>query len=318
MLIAFSGASGRTDASHASLLAAHAATVADGAATLLASERVAVPGSRTGLRHVRFRETASAGEVARAAEACLRDGGPVFVDLPSRHLRAGAVRALLDASVLVVGPHAADEREAAAWRAAHTTPVPTWYLGCRRAGGAPAAARFAAAMALLDPDGPTLPCAVPPLGRGEASGLADGTPGGHALRVALTLLGAVRRATGAPGRNLPPEAREDEARRIGEAADVRSLPERLRDLADDVEAAEAGLKPTADDLAGAPVLDGWSCDAVFAPVLKGRVTGHPGIAEGHRVRTSEVYLTDRATFARTLSRWYVLRTPAGDSAGAVH
>jgi hypothetical protein len=66
------------------------------------------------------------------------------------------------------------------------------------------------------------------------------------------------------------------------------------------------------------VLDGWSCDAVFAPVLKGRVTGHPGIAEGHRVRTSEVYLTDRATFARTLSRWYVLRTPAGDSAGAVH
>ncbi|SFU97647.1 MULTISPECIES: DUF6634 family protein [unclassified Methylobacterium] len=318
MLIAFTGASGRTDASHASLLAAHAAAVADGGASLLVPDDAAVAADDARLRVVRFPAAASAVRVARVAEGCRRDGGPVFVDLPSALLCAEAVRASLDAAVLVVGPHAADEREAAAWEAAHRSSAPTWYLGCRRAGGGPAAARFAAEMSLLDPDGRTLPYALPPLGRGEAARLARGAPRGHALRAALSLLAAVRGAAGAPGLGLPAGAREDAARRIADAIDVRSLPERLRDLADDVEAAEAGLKPTAADLADAPVLDGWSCDAVAAPVLKGRVSGHPGIPEGHRVRTSEVYLTDRATFARTLSRWYVLRAPADAPAAAMH
>jgi len=71
-------------------------------------------------------------------------------------------------------------------------------------------------------------------------------------------------------------------------------------------------------VAGDPSLEHRGEDGVARPAVEHGRAGHPGIAEGHRVRTSEVYLTDRATFARTLSRWYVLRTPAGDSAGAVH
>jgi len=103
----------------------------------------------------------------------------------------------------------------------------------------------------------------------------------------------------------------DEVRETAISADTRSFPDRLRDLADDVEAVAAGFGPSAADLADAPVLDGWDCDVIATPILRGRVSGHPNIVENHSVRTSEVFLTDRRTWARTLSRWYVLRTPAG-------
>jgi len=109
----------------------------------------------------------------------------------------------------------------------------------------------------------------------------------------------------------------DEARRIAAGADTRTHADRLRDLADDMEAVEAGFGPAESDLAGAPVLDGWSQDVIATPILKGRVSGHPDIPEGRRVRTSEVYLTDRLTWARTLSRWYVLRTPQDGPAASL-
>ncbi|MEE7492211.1 hypothetical protein [Methylobacterium oryzae] len=312
MLIAFTGASGRTDASHASLLAAHAALVVDGRATLVLPDDAPGPQAGAGLHVVRVSAAEAADRIWRVADACRDGGGTAVADLPSAWLRDGALRAHLDAAVLVVGPHAADEREAAGWSADGGETFPTWYLGCRRAGGGPAAARFAAAIMELDPRAAVMPYALPPLGRGEATALNHGSPRGRTLRTALLLMAAMRHGAVA-GRFAPLEAAApDEAGRIAVAADVRSFPERLRDLADDVEAVEAGLKPEASDLADAPVLDGWSCDAVAAPILKGRVSGHPGIAEGHRVRTSEVYLTDRRTYARTLSRWYVLRSTAGE------
>ncbi|MEE7493293.1 DUF6634 family protein [Methylobacterium oryzae] len=77
------------------------------------------------------------------------------------------------------------------------------------------------------------------------------------------------------------------------------------------EAVAAGLGPSATDLAAVPVLDGWGCDLIATMVLSGRVSGHPNFAEIHGVRTSEAFLTDRRTWARTLSRWPVSRPPAG-------
>ncbi|MEE7505150.1 hypothetical protein MMR14E_18925 [Methylobacterium mesophilicum] len=323
MVIGFAGASGRTDASHAALLAARTIAMVEGRASLLLDDPAAAPASDATLAVVPVRRTGPGLEPAlrSAVEASRNEGISLVLDLAPGSLGRAEVRALLDVPVAVVGPHEADERRVAGMgRDRRADPAP-WYLGCRRAGGAPAAARFASAMAELVPGARVLPFALPPLGRGEATALEGSALRGRTLRSGLLLLAALRvaMAASAPTRFVPLEAAAlDEQERIAVAADGRSLPDRLRDLADDIEAVEAGFGPTLADLAGAPVLDGWSYDAVTAPILKGRVSGHPCIAEGHRARTSEVFLTDRATWARTLSRWYVLRTPEGAPTDGLH
>ncbi|MET3414020.1 DUF6634 family protein [Methylobacterium sp. 1030] len=323
MVIGFAGATGRTDASHAALLAARTIAMVEGRATLLLDDPAAAPAGDETLDVMAVRPTGRGiGPALRSAiEASRGEGRSVVLDLAPGLLGRTGVRAFLDVSVAVVGPHEADERRAAGMvRDRGADPAP-WYLGCRRAGGAPAAARFASAMAELAPNARVLPFALPPMGRGEAAALGGSAPRGRTLRSGLLLLAALREAMASPvpARFVPLEAAAlDEQERIAVAADVRSLPDRLRDLADDIEAVEAGFGPTQADLVGAPVLDGWSYDAVASPILKGRVSGHPCIAEGHRARTSEVFLTDRATWARTLSRWYVLRAPEGAPTDGLH
>ena len=317
MIIGFAGASGRTDASHAALLAARTLAIVEGRATLLVDAAADAPNAPDAALDVAVIRPAGRdpGPATRSAVAACRDAGrSAIVDVPPSWLGRMEIRASLDALIAVVGPHETDERTAAGMHRTWLADETTWYLGCRRAGGAPAAARFAAAMAELAPGARALPFALAPLGRGEAVALGRRAPVGRTLRSGLLLLAAIRAvmAQATSERYVPLEAvAGDEGERIATAADSRSLPDRLRELADDIEAVEAGLGPTPADLAGAPVLDGWSYDAVAAPILKGRVSGHPCIAEGHRARTSEVYLTDRTTWARTLSRWYVLRTPEG-------
>lgn len=321
MLIGFTGATGRTDASHAAILAARAIATAGARTTLLhdRSPDVPAPAGDDALDVVRLPVgRTAAARALRDAHAACRDGDRIAVaDIPAAWFGGDGVRSSLDMAIVVVGPHEADERAAASLAGRRARPASgtgPWYLGCRRAGGGPAAAEFAAAMARIDPTAAVLPFAVPPLGRGEASSLARTAPAGRALRIGCALVAAIGQAAAMPGRGrfAPLHADDpDEARRIAGSADTRSFPDRLRDLADDAEAVAAGLGPSAADLAGAPVLDGWDCDVVAAPILRGRVSGHPNIAENHGVRTSEVFLTDRRTWARTLSRWYVLRAPAG-------
>lgn len=317
MIIGFTGVSGRTDASHAALLAARTLATLDGRATLIVDAAADAPKVSDAALDVAIIRTAGrdAGPTMRSAVAACRDAGrSAVVDVPPEWLGRMGIHAHLDAVIAVVGPHEADERAAADMHRTWLADETTWYLGCRRAGGAPAAARFASTMAELVPGARALPFALAALGRAEAVALGRHAPVGRTLRSGLLLLAAIRAvmARGTSEGYVPLEATAgNEGERIAVAADSRSLPDRLRELADDIEAIEAGLGPTPADLAGAPVLDGWSYDAVAAPILKGRVSGHPCIAEGHRARTSEVYLTDHATWARTLSRWYVLRTPEG-------
>jgi hypothetical protein len=79
--------------------------------------------------------------------------------------------------------------------------------------------------------------------------------------------------------------------------------ERLRSLADDLEAVSAGLvaeRPSA-------VITSWSFATRPAPCLVGNTFGHPKIDDGRRAITSEVYYVDpNRRLARTLSRWYGL------------
>ncbi|WP_447679771.1 DUF6634 family protein [Methylobacterium mesophilicum] len=314
-MIAISGASGRTDAAHATLLAAHAAVAVDKPTMLLMRDDVLSPKGAGTLRVIKLVNPPAIEVLARVADVCAREGRLVFADLPPDTLTDPAIRGLIDFAVLAVGRHEADERDAS--DLARRCTVPTWHLGCGRAGGTPAAERFAAAMAAYDPTARVLAYAMPPLGRGEATELAHSPPRGRTLGLGLRLLAAIHLAADTPegDRTMRSDAElAAQAERLAAAPDERSLADRLRELADDLAAAEAGFVPSVADLAGAPVLDAWDYGIVPARVLIGTVTGHPDIADGRSARTSEVYLTDRSTYARTLSRWYVLRAPAGAAA----
>ncbi len=82
---------------------------------------------------------------------------------------------------------------------------------------------------------------------------------------------------------------------------------RLRYLIADLEKMLRDGPPTADDLAGAPILEEW--DYALRPVLcmDGTVSGHPDIRDGRLAKTSEILVMDHArTVIRTISRWYRL------------
>lgn len=85
----------------------------------------------------------------------------------------------------------------------------------------------------------------------------------------------------------------------------------LRRVADDLErTARSG--PSRAELQKAPVLMQWSLAQGGMPVLVGIVNGHPRLGPGP-IRTSPVFhVSDDRTWARTLSRWYRLGTPASE------
>jgi len=79
--------------------------------------------------------------------------------------------------------------------------------------------------------------------------------------------------------------------------------ERLRSLADDLEAVAEGRLPDRP----ATALCSWSHATRNAPCLVGNAFGHSKIGDGRRAFTSEVYYIDSGRrLARTLSRWYRL------------
>lgn len=95
----------------------------------------------------------------------------------------------------------------------------------------------------------------------------------------------------------------------GGLADIAAQARRLADALDRL-AANRG-RPSAADLAGAPVLDCWQPTSRLAPALIGLVTGHPRIGDDRATITSELFAVDTtARWARTWSRFYKL----GDAA----
>lgn len=333
MIIGFFGADGRALGSHAAALVAHAAAAAGLATTLL------IEAGPDGMVIPRFGKLP---EGLRVVESI--DGDPTFVsreirtaiaasatervlvlDLPREWL---ASRAFEDVSlrVLAVGPSAMERSVAAAvvGRIAASLPdrVPR-LLACGCGGGGPALRSFEAEMATagkaagLPPDSmQVLDCPMPTLWKTAATSPIEGSPDQAAIVAALNLLFALMEAAGDRRReDAPPVERLPDTVRL---ADTRGTPERLRDLADALDAAASGAYPTAADLSEAPLLDDWHVASRAVTALRGRVTGHPDFPPNQAVRTSEVYASDGHSFARTFSRLFRLGRPAGQSSGPLH
>jgi len=84
---------------------------------------------------------------------------------------------------------------------------------------------------------------------------------------------------------------------------------RLERLARDMRVIAAGLAPTEEDLASAPIVDGWRFGIRVMTSLEGTSIGHPRVPDGP-LYTTEAWVIDPARrWARTLSRYYVLGAP---------
>jgi hypothetical protein len=146
-----------------------------------------------------------------------------------------------------------------------------------------------------------LPLALRPLTRKEVDELLAGAHRPRLDKLALGLLVAASPDL----QPLPPGVPQ----RL--VSDERDVGERLIDLGEAMRAIADGYSPTERELADAPVLDGWRHDVRPSRILVGRVSGHPSIADGRPVVTSEVFAGDGKTWARTLSRFWRLAGPAG-------
>jgi hypothetical protein len=314
MIVAFTDLGNRADSVHASLVVANAVRTTGAPVTHLHVSALSRGTSGPSLGGV---TSAPVPEAIRVARKARTDGCDVVLDLSSDVAFDRRWTASIDALVVVVGPYADDERAAAGLKAGTSEARrPIWYLGCRRSGGGPAAAAFAARMADLGCPDRLLPVTLPALSRAEAEDLARGVAGRRVLGCAADLLSALRRIAEEPGRERVPGpvgVTGSAGGHIAATADTRSFVERLRDLADDLDALGDGHGPPPASLAGAPVLEGWSPEVFPVRVLKGSALGHPGIPNGRTVLTTEVMATDDATWARTVSRYYVLRNRAGSA-----
>ncbi len=264
--------------------------------------------------------------------AALRRDAEVVLDLPLACAREDGLRGRLDVALVAVGPTPLDEH--AVWKAAARgqlgtsseaavrsgwassdlrVPIPLRLLGCSRSGGVPAAAAFNAGMRAALPSIKGLPVAVPTPSRAEAQALFSGEPLPRTLRFAASLHELLRIVAAHPHAEegeldvyLSASQGAAESRRDG-----RTMADRLIELADELQAIKDGTRPTADDLAGAPLLENWWPDTKPLRIVKGEVHGHPNFPAGRLISTSDLYATDGTTFLRTLSRWYRLGRPAG-------
>lgn len=333
MHFTFHGLDGRAAATHAALTMGFALAISGRPAIVV---RIAGPNDgvaqlpRTMPEGLRFVEgtVSDGGFSLDELDDMLGDVDPqacdVILDLPLNLVVDPDLSALADLSILVVGPGALDERLAAsALKRLPTESLrqPLWLLGCGRSGGGPAARRFERSMRSPlecaggnpSPRPSFLPVTLAAPSRSEADALADGCPQPTTVRQGLLLLAAVEVAASNPHAVDLDQDAFVEALGLGErtlvAADQRRLSERLRDLADDLETLEDG-GPAPEELDDAPSMRGWSFQAGRTRVIAGHVFDHPTIPSGRAALTSGVYATDGKTWARTLSRFYRLDTPA--------
>ena len=324
MIDAFIGLTGRTDATHAALLLAELKGAVGRSVTLV---RITTPGDanlpdriegRSGIHIVEREARATPHAIIMAVEEIQEAGRgrrDVVLDLPRGCAFDGTLRVVTDTVIHTVGPHPFDEHMAttaihAAVPEAASERTP-WLLGCGRGGGGPAALSFARRMTdpAVDLAPHVLPVVLPPLTRTEAARLVDGSPtkrtllGGEHLLAALDAIAA----TPALRANDPLHLIRAVAAGVSSvgAPDERDLGDRLRDLGDELHAIRDGVRPTAEDLVDAPLLDDWRVVTKEVVALAGRVSGHPSVPDGRKVVTSEYHATGE-TWVRTMSRYYRL------------
>ena len=342
-VISFFGLTGRSDAAHAALLLIHAKVGRGTPCTLV---RMLVPGearlppapSLPNALRVVEREVAAEPHVAFVADeeiaAALALDRDVVLDLPFAVVRHEALRARLDVAVAVVGPTPLDEHAAICaleirlldtpveraigegWASPDArAPSPVRLLGSGRSGGIPAADAFNRRIGVHGPSlaARGLPVVVPVPSPAEASALFEGSPLPASLEVGEALTAVLAIVAERPRAEIDELAglldREQATRSL--RRDRRTMAERLRELSDELQAIEDGVRPTPEELAGAPTLEEWEVVPKIVPALTGRVFGHPDFPAGRRITTSDLYASDGTTFARTMSRLYALARPAG-------
>lgn len=83
--------------------------------------------------------------------------------------------------------------------------------------------------------------------------------------------------------------------------------ELLRTLSWDLAAIFDGGMPTPDQLREAPILRDHKFAEHQVPCVEGIVVGHPLLADGRRIKTSQLFCVDPSLrWVRTLSRFYCL------------
>ena len=332
LISAFFATTGRTYATYAALLLADAYGILSEPVTMLRirfPEEAPLPQrsiTEEGLTVAEHeaRDVQEAGEIA--VEAAVT-GGNLILDLPAPCLGNLRLRARIDAPVLPVGPTPLDEHAAASALASMSPSVdfgldvvsPPWLLGCGRSGGAAATEAFRRLMRAHDALAPgrgrvrTLPMVVPAFSRLEAERIADGDRTTRSLVTSVSLLAALRAAAAA--RHAPEVDPAAFASALGvdaeqaRAPDEREAGDRLRDLADELQGIRDEVKPTPEDLQGAPRLERWRATTRQVRVLTGDVHGHPNFPDGRRITTSDLYASDGRNWARTLSRYFALGKP---------
>lgn len=287
MLVAFLGADGISAPTYAALLAA------TGLSALGQSTRIVSPRTDSDSRFLTASRIANSileVESRSATEAALKSScrGYDHVILVGCLGRAGWVPTNDCRCIVVVEPTRA--HELTALTAIRSMPGQAVIL---ISGNADHSVSIGRAAATFDNSGfEVLPAAVPALNRRETDALADGRTSSRIHRIGLQLALAL----------IDPRGH----RTLG--FDNRGIGDRLRELADDIEAIEDGAAPTEEDLLTAPTLTGWARLPQQVPVIAGLVAGHPSV-DGF-MTTSQVFASDGRSWARTLSRWYRLDDPA--------
>lgn len=320
MLLGFTGPGCLSANAHVALLATHAA-----AALGFSVQHVRVVGGAEPPLMPRLILPRGGSFVEQPADAVarsIRDGFDLtIVDAGAGRLpRLGALP--FDAVLVGAGPCAIEERRAAAIAGSLPGRLSrvTWLLGLERDGGEPELRRFEQGVrSTLSETGTlrsprVLPALAPILRRADTDRLLAGRPSARILGAGVALLASIATAieAGRGGTRGGPWSRLAGAVEGTHPCDRRDEAETLRALADDLERIADGGGPTAEDLAHAPVLEQWESAARITRCLVGVVGGHPNLPPGKQVRTSEVYATDGRSWARTLSRFYVLGSPRQD------
>lgn len=318
MIIALFGGDGRALGTYAAVLVARAAASVGTATTLL---RVVGPDESRlpslGKVPDTFRLVELCDDRSSLHENLCRETMDVpgtdltVLDLPGAWLASSPVDLRVDAKVIPVGPSVLECSIAACALRGAPAAQPPWLLAC----GPTSAGQFARNMrdAMVARGLPGTAARLigrclpgPNHARADRS---DPNPDALSIRAAIRVLEVV-----APG---TVEEHESEAGLLAPSmfvtgeTDRRTAQERLRDLAHALDAVDDREYPPSDELDAAPVLEDWELGVRPVVALLGCVDGHPGFTTGRRVRTSEVYASDRRTWARTYSRLYRLGRPAG-------
>ncbi len=295
MLVAFLGADGMSTPTYAALLAAHGFSALGQPAEILSVGNESDSPILTAQRIANsIHEVERGSNVEAALESARREHEHVI--LVSSISQSSWLLSKDCACIITVEPTRA--HEVMAMTAIQSMPSSIAVLRWGHADYSAAIAR--AADAFRDIGVKVLPAAVPVLSRRETDALLEGQGNLRITRLGVQLALAL----------------SDPANHVEARFDERGLSDRLRELANDLEAIEEGVAPKEQDLLSAPILTGWSQLPQQVPVIAGVVAGHPSLE--NFIMTSQVYASDGQTWVRTLSRWYRLGRPVAEPRSAFH